>query len=340
VGFDWAVVGATGWLVAGGFLDGWAHNHFGATLETFFTPWHAVLYSGFAAVAALLLWVPVLNHGRGAAWRTAVPPGYGWSLAGVALFAAGGVLDLLWHRLFGIEVSVDALFSPSHLLLAAGGFLIGSGPLRAAWGRADPPAGARLWPRLPLVPLLPMLVSAAYSLSVMTFMTQVFNPFVFFDSPGGRPPGDLVFQRERAGVLSILLESALLMGWVLFLLRRWQLPAGSVTVLFTINALLMSALRGTYRVAPVLVLAGVVADGLLWWWRPAIARPRALRAFAFVVPVALFTFYYAALGLGGAPFWWSIHLLAGSVILAGVVGLLLSYLLCPPRLPTAAPPGR
>ena len=32
------------WAVTGLFLDGWSHNHHRP--ETFFTPWHAVLYSG------------------------------------------------------------------------------------------------------------------------------------------------------------------------------------------------------------------------------------------------------------------------------------------------------
>src|SRR5215469_12275517 len=35
-------------LVVGGvFLDGWAHNH-GKVDQSFFTPWHALLYSAFA----------------------------------------------------------------------------------------------------------------------------------------------------------------------------------------------------------------------------------------------------------------------------------------------------
>ena len=40
-------VGLGTWLVLGVFVDGWAHfNRPG--LETFFTPWYAVLYSGAA----------------------------------------------------------------------------------------------------------------------------------------------------------------------------------------------------------------------------------------------------------------------------------------------------
>src|SRR5262245_66096291 len=40
---DWAVAVASGWLVGGFWLDGWAHHAF-PQLETFFTPWHAALY--------------------------------------------------------------------------------------------------------------------------------------------------------------------------------------------------------------------------------------------------------------------------------------------------------
>ncbi len=58
-------------------------------------------------------------------------PGYGLSLLGVSIFALGGVSDMIWHMLFGIEVNVDALLSPTHLLLAVGMALIVSGPLRA-----------------------------------------------------------------------------------------------------------------------------------------------------------------------------------------------------------------
>jgi hypothetical protein len=52
-GFDWVMAGLGSWLIGGLYLDGWAHIHVPA-LETFFTPWHAVLYSGYLAGAATL----------------------------------------------------------------------------------------------------------------------------------------------------------------------------------------------------------------------------------------------------------------------------------------------
>jgi hypothetical protein len=43
------------WLMIGLFVDGWAHNNLDTSLESFFTPWHALFYSGFAACAGWLL---------------------------------------------------------------------------------------------------------------------------------------------------------------------------------------------------------------------------------------------------------------------------------------------
>jgi hypothetical protein len=48
--FDWVAVALCAWLQGGGFLDGWAHHH-GRVDASFFTPWHAMLYTGSLAVA-------------------------------------------------------------------------------------------------------------------------------------------------------------------------------------------------------------------------------------------------------------------------------------------------
>ena len=47
--FDLIVSLLSLWIIAGLYLDGSAHHHIPDLIETFFTPWHAVLYSGFLA---------------------------------------------------------------------------------------------------------------------------------------------------------------------------------------------------------------------------------------------------------------------------------------------------
>jgi hypothetical protein len=54
------------------------------------------------------------NRAKGDAWGRTLPPGYGLSFVGVLMFGAGGMSDVLWHRLFGVEQSLEALYSPSH----------------------------------------------------------------------------------------------------------------------------------------------------------------------------------------------------------------------------------
>src|SRR5579864_5586049 len=132
--FDWIATLFFGLFIGGIYLDGWAHAH-GKVDNTFFTPWHAILYAGLAVSALFLVITLVLNHRKGYAWREALPAGYGYSLLGVIVFGIGGVLDMIWHILFGFEVNVEALLSPTHIMLAFGGILIVTGPLRAAWLR-------------------------------------------------------------------------------------------------------------------------------------------------------------------------------------------------------------
>src|SRR6266487_2206187 len=118
--FDWAVILASLWFLAGQFLDGWAHNNLASSLESFFTPWHGVLYSGFFAVAGVLVVGQARNMARGHVWTQALPQGYLLALFGAVLFSFGGAGDLVWHTMFGIESNIEALLSPTHLLLATG----------------------------------------------------------------------------------------------------------------------------------------------------------------------------------------------------------------------------
>lgn len=333
VRFDLSVVALAAWFVVGMFLDGWAHNH-GRVDDSFFTPWHAVLYSGYAAVGALLVFTQVRNVLKGYRWMRALPRGYMLALGGVVIFGLGGAFDMFWHETFGFEENIEALLSPSHLLLATGAFLFLTGPVRAAWMRAN----ASGWRDL-----LPAILALAMVLSLLTFFTMYANPF---DSAprliGLRPTqhwlGDL------SGVTGAIITSALMMGVFLFALRRWRLPVGSLTLITTINSTLMFAVflpdDAAYRLllltGPV---SGLVADGLLYWLKPSPDRTAALRLFAFVVPLVyflLFLFLLNQVGLDvrrGYGLWWEIHMWLGVPIMAGIAGLFLSYLAVPPAIP-------
>jgi hypothetical protein len=73
------------------------------------------------------------------------------------------------------------------------------------------------------------------------------------------------------------------------------------------------------------LFAGVVSDGLLAALRPSFDRPQALRLFAAAVPVVTYASYFGVL-LATSGVWWTIHLWAGTLFLAGVVGYLMAVL--------------
>ena len=328
VRYDWLVVALSAWLVGGAYLDGWAHNH-NVGVETFFTPWHAMLYSGFLACALCLLGASGVNVWRGAAWENALPAHYNLSLLGVLIFSLGGVGDLLWHSAFGIERGVEALLSPTHHLLAIGIALIVSGPWRAAWHGAEHKGATSLWP---------MVLSVLLTWSIITFIMQSLHPMVY---PAGvtsiaRVTPQNNFERDIfqvLGVGQIMLQAALLMGFVLLLARRWsaQLPLGAFTLMFTLNGALMATQKDEWRLLFAFALGGVVADMALRWLQPSQLNLRALRVFAFVVPLALFAFYFGVLALTDT-IWWRAHSISGTIFAAGMIGFMLSYLICPPRM--------
>ena len=328
--FDWAYTILSAWLVGGLYLDGWAPSH-GKVDDVFFTAWHAVLYSGAFAIILLLSATYARYLIGGYVWPRLLPAGYGLSLVGAALFLAGGVLDMLWHQAFGVEVSLEALLSPTHLLLASSGVLMVGGPLRAAWSRM-PTSAARGWRALG-APLL----SATLTLALLTFFTQYGHPIAQPLAARGFGTGSSGFARSL-GVSGIILQSALLIGMILLLTRRWSLPFGALTLLIMSNSALMSVFEDTYQLLPAMLAAGLLADTLLRWLRPATERPARLRIFAFAVPALVYGLYFLALQLtlGIA---WTIHLWMGAIFLAGVTGLFVSLLIAPP-FPASLEPDR
>ena len=602
------MAGLSSLLLGGFYVDLWAHAH-GRTDNTFFTPWHALLYSAMAVVGIFLGANAIRRRSRGSAWPETLPPGYGLSLIGVGLFTVGGVADLIWHVIFGVEFSVDALLSPTHLVLASAGVLIVAGPLRAAW--RNPERTSQRW-----VGKIPAVLSLALLLSILTAFTQFVHPlgvpwagrapvapqthaelffmkadgadqtrltissghsdgspswspdgraigFVRLDVVSGRNPmgeiyrmnadgsgataltrspawylsplwspdgqtiafsltrrdtskwtiavidatggdprmltdgggndildswspdgtrllfhsdrtgrpqvfvmnadgsgqtrltnvgdnwggawsprGDTIafassrggrlqiytmdstgrgqrrlmsstgddwlpawspdggrltfnsnrddgqaqiyvanadgsrptnalrtssllldswtprwspdgrfilyaaggyppyssvpFVRQALGAASIILQAALLIGIVLLGLRGATLPVGSLTLILTLNAALMSVLGDQYRLIPAAIVAGLLGDLVLWRLRPAVERPASVRLFAFAVPVIFYSCYMLALQLTGG-IGWSIHLWLGTIVVAGIVGLLLSYLVLPPPSMASSP---
>jgi hypothetical protein len=258
--FPWLVVGACTWILVGLFLDGWSHIHREAgDAESFFTPWHGVLYSGVAATVAVHVW----DSRRAGGLR----PGYAPSLAAGVVVLLAGFVDMVWHTLLGVEADLDALLSPPHLLLITAGTLVFAGPLRAAVQ-----TGAVA---------LPTAFSAAFVVTGLSFFTQYAHPFTHLYPVEGYSPADagdaaapaalvqLTELHEVAGVAGVIVFAAMVGGSVAVLRAMGPLPTGALLVVVAVPALFMTTLRGTFVLVPAALLAGVAVEALGRRLRPA-----------------------------------------------------------------------
>lgn len=316
------------WMVVGLFLDGWAHDN--QKPESFFTPWHGVLYSGFAAAAAFALHRAVRGRQPGRSWRQTMPRGHGLSVAALAVFALGAAGDLVWHELLGVEVGLEALLSPTHLLLMASGIVALSAPVRAAWLEPDvaPTFGK----------FLPVALSTALLTALVAFFLSFFSPFsnnaggTAFDRFQGQqhthPSNSVAELQQTLGVSSILLMSVVLASAVAFLLRRWRPPLGTFTILFGVLVLLFA---GTDEFAQPLVLVAGLAGGITADVMTRRAAPAAAVCGAAVA--VLWLGYFAAYALHEGSVAWSAELWAGTVflgaLLATAIGVLVTSLPTP-----------
>jgi hypothetical protein len=293
------------WIVSGLFLDGWSHGVHKP--ETFFTPWHALLYSGFGASVAWSVWDARRMRSRGE------PEGDGvdqLASVGVLMFGIGMVGDFIWHTLFGIEVNVEALLSPTHLTLMTGGLLLAAMPvrlaLRSASAGADKP-----------IATLAVLQSVAACTAVAAFFTQFASAFrgpqvavdVMLRGMGHAAEGNAV-----VGVMAVLVTNALLVGAATFLVARFRTRRFALTGVIGVVTLAVSGLTSFHHVALVLAaLAGGLAGDI------AVSRGR-VDLVPIAVPLAMWPAWTAILALT-TTFGWSPNVWAGAVFLSVLTGV-------------------
>lgn len=304
---DRAFVALAGWLMTGVYLDAWAHVS--RLPDSFWTPWHAILYSGLLACGAFLF---VL---RGTSYRVLLGRGYALSLVGFAIGAIAGVADAIWHTVFGIEFDIEAAVSPPHLAVAVGIGLVVTGPVRVAWAKRS--FG------------LPAALSLLYGLSIVTVIVDYANPFSSPFGAGPAPSREVAQLEQTVALFAFTAYAALLAGATVIAVRSDARAAPWLGFVIGANGVAMTLVNGPLHPGAVPLLLGValftgcavlVAAASL---RPSVERPWMLRAFVFLVPVFAYVAYSVAVTLGLGT-WWSPTFWNGLIAVGSLTALLVS----------------
>lgn len=318
------------WMTIGLFLDGYFHQNLDTDGESFLTPWHAVFYSGFMASA---LWLDRMGRRRGGgvvfSWRlSTLPPGYRGAGVGLALFGLGGLADAVWHSAFGVERGIDALLSPTHLLLFSGLFLILTSPVRAAYARPAAPPG-RWMVAVSVVTttaLVGFFVNFAWGLGISALARVAYDPVT------GVGESSVI-----AGVASTLVTTAVLFSAARLLLAAGPVPTGALVVLFGTVALLVSAAfdEDAEGVAAA-VVGGLVLELVLRVPRVARGRERWQTPACFAVAAATLWLTYMGLLSVGDGVDWQAEIWSGTAALNALAAMAFGLGAPPPQRARAA----
>jgi hypothetical protein len=289
------------WMIVGLYIDGWSHQ--ADKPETFFTPWHAVLYSGFGAAIAYSAHITRRDARLG---RPMVVGEDRVTTLGVIVFALGAGGDLAWHELIGIEVDIEGLISPTHLMLMIGGLLMVTLPVRAALRDT----ALRVAPG-------PVVASMGLALGVTAFFLMYLMPWSHAEVFGEAyvPDVDEADFRVVVGMAQVIVATALYVGAILWTARRWTIPFGTATITFTAVAFAQSGLEGFDVRLPILAAtaAGLVADGL-------VARRRPFHVIGGLTGAVLWATFFALQHLETGVEW-SPSLWMGAIVFAALSGL-------------------
>jgi hypothetical protein len=288
------------WLIIGFFVDGYAHGNLAESIEDFFTPWHAILYSGFFATALWVVWLVMRRVRQGMRGLAAIPLGYDWALVGAGIFGVGGLGDLVWHTVFGIEVGVDALRSPSHLLLYIGASLLITAPLRSMWQNQASVRQQGFWQFLPI---------ALVVLTTLCFTGLLNIHFWGLSNLPETSSAIAALRGEQARYLAsslvdagVLLTNAILMSLALGLLWRWRTPFGVFAIWLGLSTAAVSVVVGQNQMwvfVAAAALAGLMMDALVLWLDPHPSRVLAWRCFAAIAPLAIWGLHFLAVMVTG-----------------------------------------
>jgi hypothetical protein len=277
------------------------------------------LYSGYLACSAWIFWLTYRNksENRQVSWKEAIPTGYRLGVVGVIVFFIGGIGDMIWHTVFGIEKNIEALLSPTHLILLTGGLLILTSPYRAmsASEKDETPTFRQL---------LPALTSIALTFATMSFFLMYawsFRQHLWMAR------GEDAVSRS---VVDFLITTMLIVLPVMVVLRRWKLPFGTVTYMFVFEAVLMGVLDGFrhYDSMIILLISGVVGDWLFRLIKNRESSTWPYRSVFFLLPVIIWSLYFADLRIFETLLW-TPELWGGTIFICGLASVGLSILASP-----------
>jgi hypothetical protein len=300
-------------------------------LETFFTPWHGIMYAGMALCGTTIAWFIRRNTRLGAPnVLVAIPAGFHGAVVGMGILMVSGAIDTVWHTSFGIEKGLEILVSPSHLGIISGMFLVSSAPLVMLWKEHR---------SLTRNERAMTVVSAALAFTTIHIITAHASQL-----------GELYLGKQRElpfsdayKVHGYVFSTVLLLIPMLALIKRFGIGPLGIFFLTLMPATMMNFLgevAGPLWLPFLPSFAAAITVPLARFVGPRISRAFRARlsavsgipreehpatimvAVGAILPLVLWSAAFVATPLSGQPVFWSVHVWTGVLTMTVIAGVL------------------
>ena len=338
------------WCLVGLLIDAFAHIA-GEVDDTFFTPWHAIWYSGSAAYGAYIFYAVMPDGGLNQLIKSpfsvlkGVESHHKAGVYGIIVFAVSGFGDMIWHELLGVEENTDILLSPTHIGLFLGLIMSVSAPLWSAW--ADSNSGKN---GLKSQLLLVFGVGAAWTVALLMF--RYANLWIAplqsycYSSTLDFCWIDNYNEALEVGLRSLFIQAGLTTSVMAIFLQRWNPERGSMFVLFSFHAVgIWVYSEFDYSLLSMGVVLALFSEVFLFVQnkigpKAYIPLMVALQVVVLLLFMLNFTseisnvnYWIEGVNLHVLPFGWSIHSTVGAIVLCATIGWVGSIIAFPPKIP-------
>ena len=340
------------WCLAVLLIDAFAHIA-GSVDDTFFTPWHAVWYSGSAAYGAYIVYAIVPEGGMrqlvSEPFKTVngIESHHKPGVYGIVVFAVSGFGDLIWHETLGVEENTDILLSPTHIGLFVGLIMSVTAPVWSAWAKASSGRNG-----LRSQALIVFGLGAAWT--VLLLMIRYANLWIaplqnYCYSPVNSFCGNPSYNTAlEIGLQSLFLQAALTSVVVALFLKRWRPERGAMFLLFMFHAVgVWVYSEFDARLLWMGVTLALLAEiGMLAYKKIGAHVYISLVAASQVVVLLVFSLAEAArltntrywiegVNIHVIPFGWSVHSTFGAIVVCALIGWITSVVAMSPAVPIA-----
>jgi asparagine N-glycosylation enzyme membrane subunit Stt3 len=135
---------------------------------------------------------------------------------------------------------------------------------------------------------------------------------------------------QTAALAGGIIRTVIFCGLLFSTIKYFKFPKGTIFFALLAEAVGIGFMGGQFQYIFSALIAGFLTELVYDMSYHRLHKHHHLRIFGFLIPVVFFI-PYVLVSMFYSPSWWSVHMIAGMIVVNGIVGWLMTYLIEPPK---------